>query len=394
MNKPLTFFIIAGESSGDRLGAALMRGLASEHGAEVRFIGVGGPLMIDKGLKSIFPMDELSVMGIAEVLPKIRRLLRRIKETTSAIENTNPTGLITIDSPDFCFRVAKRAKARMPALRVIHYVAPSVWAWRPKRAAKMARFVNHVLALLPFEPPYMEAEGMSCDFVGHPITAERQATNAQAIEFRDEVGVANNGPLLTVLPGSRISEVTRLGPVFREVCEKLRHDYPNLKIAIPSVGARVALIEQIFNGLDVNILDPRGMAPKEAEERKRGCYKAADVALAASGTVSLELAAAATPMVIAYDMHWFTAFIKRRMVRVSTATLVNLLTDTNTVPEFLLGDCTAENIYHSVKNLLDNPDARNEQLAVSDKAMKMLGKGDVESGNRAAKSVLRFLNNN
>ena len=170
-------------------------------------------------------VDELSVMGIAEIFPKMRQLLRRIKETSTAIETANPTALITIDSPDFCFRVAKRAKNKMPTLRVIHYVAPSVWAWRPKRATKMARFVNHVLALLPFEPPYMEAEGMSCDFVGHPILAEQQATKNQALNFRTEVGAASDTKLITLLPGSRTSEVTRLGPVFREVAEKLKKDY-------------------------------------------------------------------------------------------------------------------------------------------------------------------------
>ena len=393
MNEALTFFIIAGESSGDRLGAALMQGLKSEHGGTVNFIGIGGPLMIDQGLESIFPMDELSVMGIAEVLPKIRLLLRRIREAATAVENANPTALITIDSPDFCFRVAKRVKSRMPTLRVIHYVAPSVWAWRPKRAAKMAGFVNHVLALLPFEPPYMEAEGMSCDFVGHPITVEQQATNTQAIAFRNELGVADGEHLLTLLPGSRTSEVTRLGPVFREVVERLLREYPNLKIAIPSVGARVELITQIFEGVDVTILDPRKFTSKESEERKRACYKASNIALAASGTVSLELAAAETPMVIAYKMHWFTAFIKRRLVRVSTATLVNLLTDTNAVPEFLLEECTADNIYRSVKNLLDNAEACDAQLVVSAKAMEMLGKGDDTSGSRAAKSVLNFINN-
>lgn len=392
MTETLTFFIIAGESSGDRIGAALMQGLKSEHNGEVKFVGVGGPLMIDQGFESIFPMDELSVMGIAEVLPRIRKIFRRIKETAVAVEKAKPTALITIDSPDFCFRVAKRVKAQMPALRVIHYVAPSVWAWRPRRAAKMARFVNHVLALLPFEPPYMEAEGMSCDFVGHPITAEQQATSVQAAAFRNKIGVAKDAQLLTLLPGSRTSEVTRLGPIFREVVERLRQDYPNLNIAIPSVGARVELIKQVFAGLDVSILDPRDMPSGEAEARKRACYRASDVALATSGTVSLELAAAETPMVIAYKMHWLTALIKRRMVRISTVTLVNLLTDTNAVPEFLLKECTVENIYRSVKKLLENANARDAQLAVSASAMNMLGKGDDASGNRAAISVLKFIN--
>lgn len=145
--------------------------------------------MKDQGLDSIFPMDDLAVMGVAEVLPKIGLLFRRIKETAAAIQTAEPTALITIDSPDFCFRVAKRVKKQIPSLRVIHYVAPSVWAWRPKRAAKMAQYVNHVLALLPFEPPYMEAEGMSCDFIGHPITTEPQATSEDVKEFRKEWGL-------------------------------------------------------------------------------------------------------------------------------------------------------------------------------------------------------------
>lgn len=392
MSKPLTFFIIAGESSGDRLGAALMKDLKISHKSSVSFVGVGGPLMTDQGLESIFPMDDLAVMGIAEVLPKISLLLRRIRETAISVQKAKPDALITIDSPDFCFRVAKRVKKEMPSLKVIHYVAPSVWAWRPKRAAKMARFVNHVLALLPFEPPYMEAEGMSCDFVGHPIISEPQATDNDAKAFRGDLGIDQNEKLLTVLPGSRTSEVSRLGPIFREVIGKLRDDDPQLSVIIPSVGARVELIKQIFSGLDIKILDPRGLPADVAEARKRACYKASDLALAASGTVSLELAAAETPMVIAYKMHWFTAFIKRRMVRVSSATLVNILTDTQSVPEFLLEECTSESIYASVRNLMNNQNDREAQLAVSAKAMTLLGKGDDTSNNRAANSVLKFIN--
>ncbi|MGE4611674.1 MAG: lipid-A-disaccharide synthase [Paracoccaceae bacterium] len=392
MKESLTFFVIAGESSGDRLGAALMQGLRSEYAGTVKFVGVGGPLMIERGLESIFPMDELSVMGIAEVIPKVRQLLRRIKQTAAAIHEVKPTALITIDSPDFCFRVAIRAKALMPDLRVIHYIAPSVWAWRPKRAAKMAKFVDHVLALLPFEPPYMEAEGMTCDFVGHPITTEQQATSEQAIAFRNSLNMENNVKLLTLLPGSRTSEVRRLGPVFCEVVELLREDYPRLSVVIPSVGARFDQIQQIFDGVDVTILDPRGMSAEASEVRKRACYAASDVALAASGTVSLELAAAQTPMVIAYEMHWFTAFIKRRMVRVSSATLVNLLTKTTVVPEFLLKECKADKIYESVKELLENEQASQKQLDASAQAMRLLGKDSLNEGNRAAISVLDFIN--
>ncbi len=202
----------------------------------------------------------------------------------------------------------------------------------------------------------------------------------------------NNVKLLTLLPGSRTSEVARLGPVFCEVVELLRKDYPRLSVVIPSVGARVDLIQQIFNGVDVTILDPRGMSAEASEARKRACYAESDVALAASGTVSLELAAAQTPMVIAYKMHWITALIKRRMVRVSSATLVNLLTKTTAVPEFLLEECKADKIYESVKELLESQQASEAQLLVSAQAMRLLGKDSVNEGNRPALSVLNFIN--
>ena len=205
-------FVIAGEPSGDALGGALMAGLTSLQ-PDVVFDGVGGPLMQGQGLTSRFDMSELSVMGIAEVLPKYRHLKRRIREMADAVIETKPDVLITIDSPDFCLRLAKLVKAASN-IRTVHYVAPSVWAWRPKRAAKMARCVDHVLALLPFEPPYMHAAGMACDFVGHPVVAEAVASPEQARAFRAERGLADADPLVLVLPGSRRGEVGRLGPVF------------------------------------------------------------------------------------------------------------------------------------------------------------------------------------
>lgn len=188
------------------------------------------------------------------------------------------------------------------------------------------------------------------------------------------MGITEGKKLLTLLPGSRTSEVTRLGPIFCEVVEKLRNDDPQLGVVIPSIGARVELIAEIFDGLDVSILDPRGMPTDVSEARKRACYKASDLALAASGTVSLELAAAETPMVIAYKMHWLTAFIKRRLVRVSSATLVNILTESQSVPEFLLEDCTVENIYGSVKNLMNSSTDREAQLAVQPRLWRCLVK--------------------
>lgn len=382
-------FIIAGEPSGDRLGASLMQGMKAER--EVQFVGVGGPMMAVQGLRSLFPMDELSIMGLAEVLPKLPQLLRRVREAADAVGTSEAVALITIDSPDFCLRVAKKVKARQPELPVIHYVAPSVWAWRPKRAVKMARYVDHVLALLPFEPPYMEAAGMSCDFVGHPVVADKPVSSANIMNFRNEIGLAEGAKLLTVLPGSRAGEVLRLGPVFRQVVEKLRMDIPDLAVVIPSVGRRVADLQRIFEGLDVTILDPRDMSVEDAEARKRACYAASDAALAASGTVSLELAAAGTPMVIAYKMHWLTTFILKRRIKVSTVTLVNLVTKTRAVPELLLEDCTVENIHPAISELLVNPRSGDAQRVANVKAMEMLGRGADNAGKRAAISVLKHL---
>ena len=391
MTKAVTFFIIAGESSGDRLGAALMRDMRETFKGELEFVGIGGNLMAEQGLNSIFPMDELSVMGVAEVIPKIRNLLKRIKQTSADVVDVQPTALITIDSPDFCFRVARRVKRVNPNIPIIHYVAPSVWAWRPKRAAKIAKYVDHVLALLPFEPPYMHAEGMSCDFVGHPITAEKQAGTLEIEQFKRDIGVDDDAKLICVLPGSRSAEVAKLGPVFLEVVDQLRAKFPDLKVVIPSVPSRVDQLRAIFGGSEVEILDPRGMSADAAEARKRTCFAASDVALAASGTVSLELAAANTPMVIAYKMHWLTASIKRRLVRISSATLVNILTDTDEIPEFLLEDCTVDKIYPAVKRLLENPKAADQQRRVSQEAIGLLRQGKGETGGGAAKSVLNFL---
>jgi lipid-A-disaccharide synthase len=235
-------FLIAGEPSGDQLGAALIAGLRQLCGESLRIEGVGGPAMQAEGLQSRFPMDELSVMGIAEVLPRAFHLLRRIRETADAVVHARPDALVTIDSPDFTLRVARRARAALPDLRVIHYVAPSVWAWRPGRAAKMARVVDHVLALLPFEPPYMQAAGMTCDFVGHPAAAVPQASAEEVAGFRAGLGLDPDQRLLCVLPGSRQGEVTRLAPVFAEVIRRLRAEDPRLAVIVPAAANVAGLL--------------------------------------------------------------------------------------------------------------------------------------------------------
>ncbi len=386
-------FLVAGEPSGDQLGAALIAGLrALAPGVEVA--GVGGPAMAAEGLASRFPIEELSVMGLAEVLPRLPRLLARIRETADAVIADPPDALIGIDSPDFCLRVAARVRAARPRQRVIHYVAPSVWAWRPGRAAKMARVVDHVLALLPFEPPYMEAAGMTCDFVGHPAAAAPRATPAEAAALRAEFGIAPDARLLLLLPGSRGGEVGRLAPVFAETLARLRAADPSLAALAPVVGPQADRVRALMPPDAAGwpkLLDPRGLAPAAAEARKRAAFAAADAALAASGTVTLELAAAGAPMVVGYRVHPLTAPLARRLLRIDTATLVNLVTGTRAVPEFFQEDCVPGRLAPALTLLLENAEAAAEQRAASDLAMTLLGRGGEPPGLRAARSVLSRL---
>ncbi len=371
----MKLFMIAGEPSGDRLGATLMRGLQSlSPGTE--FEGIGGLLMQTEGLTSLFPMEELSIMGIAEVLPKYFALKRRIAEAARAALATNPVALITIDSPDFCLRVAAQVKAARPDLKTIHYVAPSVWAWRPGRAARMSRVVDHVLALLPFEPPYMTAAGMTCDFVGHPVVAEPLATQKEAAML------AGKGPLFLALPGSRRGEVARIAPVIGEVLARLRGVHPDLRVALPTVRGVADLVREVTQAWPVTpqIIDDPVL--------KRAAFAAADVALAASGTVSLELAANGCPMVIAYDMNRATLWLMQRAALIDTVTLVNLVSGTRTVPEFIGKDCRADRIAPALLALMQDSTA---QQAAMDLTMERLGRGGEPPGLRAARSVLAAL---
>lgn len=377
-------FILAGEPSGDRLGGALMQGLKTLC-PDITFDGVGGPLMQAEGLKSRFPMSELSVMGLVEVLPKFFHLKRRITETAQAVLETQPDVMITIDSPDFSLRVAKQVKAQSD-IRTVHYVAPSVWAWRPKRAAKMAKVIDHVLALLPFEPPYMEAEGMDCDFVGHPVTTEPVAGEHEIREFREANGIGD-APVLLVLPGSRRGEVERLAPVFGAGLRRFHARNRDMRIVVPAVPHLSGFVsEQIADwpGSPV-VIDAQLIGQEKAGRYKRAAFASAELALAASGTVSLELAATSTPMVVAYDVNWLTRQIAHRMVNLDTVTLVNLISETRVVPECLTWDCTPENIAESLAQVRADPQAQADAMAVT---MERLGRGGEAPGLRAARAVI------
>ncbi|UWQ30943.1 lipid-A-disaccharide synthase [Leisingera sp. M523] len=380
----LRVFILAGEPSGDRLGGALMAGLKQLE-PDVGFDGIGGALMAEQGLVSRFPMDELSVMGLAEVLPKYRHLKRRIRETADAVLETKPDVLITIDSPDFSLRVARLVKEQSN-IRTVHYVAPSVWAWRPKRAGKMAEVIDHVLALLPFEPPLMEKAGMACDFAGHPVVAEPQATRDEVAAFRQQFGLGN-APFVLALPGSRRSEISRLALDFGAALKHFLETHPDYKVVVPAAAPVAGLVQETLQSWPAGtvLIDPNKFEPATARAHKRAAFAAADLALAASGTVSLELAAAATPMVIAYKFQWLTWQIMKRMALIDTVTLVNLVSDTRVVPECLGPECTPDNIAARLAAVSADPGA---QMGAMDVTMQRLGKGGEEPGLRAARAVL------
>ncbi len=388
----MRFFLIAGEPSGDALGAALMAGLKRLN-PDVAFTGVGGPLMQAEGLQSLFPMEELSVMGLAEVLPRYAHLLRRIRQCAAEVIRTHPDALITIDSPDFGLRVARRVK-RASAVRTVHYVAPTVWAWRPGRARKMAAYIDQVLALFPFEPPYMEAAGIRCDFVGHPVVAQPQADAAEVAAFRSTHDLTQDGRMLLVLPGSRRAEVERLAPIFGAALGPVLRRHPSLRIVVPAAPAVADRIPGLLANWpgDPIMLDPRGKTEADAAAEKRAAFAAADLALAASGTVSLELAAAGTPMVVAYDMNRISRELIRRLLRIDTLTLVNIVSETRAVPEFLGEACRPAQIGAALLDLLDDDKARAAQLDAARKTMHRLGVGEDPPGLRAARAVLDGLN--
>ncbi|SCA55034.1 Lipid-A-disaccharide synthase [Candidatus Terasakiella magnetica] len=382
MKTPL-IYLIAGEPSGDLLGARLMKALKAKTNGQVRFCGIGGPHMCEEGLESLFDMSELTVMGLAEVLPHIPKILRRIKQTAQDVESQKPDCLITIDAPGFTFRVAKKLKGKN--IPLIHYVAPTVWAWKPGRAKKIAQFLDHLMVILPFEPPYFEKEGLKTTFVGHSVI-ESGIDDISAAAFKERHGIPADVPLLCMLPGSRQTETSQLLPIFKDAVTSLKAKYPNLRIVLPTVSTVSQYVKEMTMEWGIPILIVEG------DDEKFGAFKAADVALAASGTVSLELALAKTPSVITYRMKKMTHFLAKRLVKVKYASIVNLLHDRYVIPELIQDDCTPENIVTEVSKILDDAKHRHTQDAEIETAMKKLGLGDGQKpSERAADCVLSLL---
>jgi lipid-A-disaccharide synthase len=375
-------FIVAGEASGDQIGAHLIAALRRLTDGAVRVAGVGGPRMAALGFESLFPIAEIAVMGYVELIPHVPRVIRRLRETTRAALASRPAIVVSIDSPAFSLRVQERL-AGLGAPRV-HIVAPQVWAYRPERAAKLPGMVDHLLHLLPFEAPYFERYGLACTFIGHPILEEGIA-EGDGTGFRARHGIASEAPLLVLLPGSRRSETKRLLPIYLETARRLSLRHAGLRtvlLAVPHLAA--ALRAQVARrGAAVTVVEGRA--------EKAGAFAAGTVALAASGSVTIELAIAGLPMVVGYRMNPLTAAMARRLVRVPFVTLANLVVGERVAPEFLLDACTPERLVPALDQLLVDEAARRAQIESFRSVARALRPEGGPPSERAAQVILSLI---
>ena len=380
VNVARKIFLIATEESGDRLGAGLMKVLRQRLGGAVKFEGVGGQSMLREGLTSLFPIEQLSILGLAAVVRQLPMILRHIRETVTAVTAASPDILVIIDSPDFTHRVARRVRAREPSIPIIDYVSPSVWAWRPARARAMRLYVDHVLALLPFEPEeYRKLRGPPCSYVGHPLTEQlgqlRPGVDEQ--KRRDE-----QPPVLLALPGSRRSEIEHHMAIFGETLGQLAAEGASFELILPTMPHLLNAVRKCVEGWPVQ---PRVVV---GEQEKRSAFRIARAALAKSGTVTLELALAAVPMVTAYKVGAVEAWIMRRAINVNSVILANLVAGENVVPEFLQQDCTPMKLVPALREVLSDSPLRRRQLDAFAKVEAIMSTGSQPPSVRAADIVL------
>jgi lipid-A-disaccharide synthase len=372
---PLRVVLVAGEPSGDVLGARLMAALRRAAGGAIALEGIGGDQMTAQGLASRFPMAELSHMGLIELLPHLPDLLRRIGETARWLRQSPPDLLVTIDAPGFCLRLSRRLNGS--GIPILHYVAPTVWAWKPGRAASIARLCDHLLALLPFEPPYFTRHGLACTYVGHPAL-ETMMGVPDGPGFRRRHGIPAEAPAICLLPGSRAIELRLLMPAFGAAIRRLAEGHQGLRVILPTVAPVAQAAEAAAIALGVPaavVVDPAA---------KRDAFAASDAALAASGTVAVELAVTGTPAVIAYRARPLTAAIVRRLIKVKYASLVNLLLDRAATPELIQENCRPEKLAEALDRLLTDPAARAAQRAAYGEALAMLAVDGLPSDRAAA----------
>jgi lipid-A-disaccharide synthase len=372
---PLRIFIVAGEASGDQLGALLMRALRAAQ-PHISFAGVGGEAMASEGFPSLFPLSEISVMGLLPVLGRLPRLIARINETARAAAEFAPDCLVIIDAPDFTHRVARRLRLAQPRTPIVDYVSPTVWAWRPGRARAMRSYVDHVLAVLPFEPnAYARLGGPSCSYVGHPLVERLD-------ELSPNESTGRERPLLLVLPGSRAAEVSRLMPVYGETLGILMQDNQRFDVAIPVVAHVEGLIKERLGAWPI---EPRLISKDE----KFPAFRSARAALVTSGAATLELALAGVPMAVAYKVSP-PEYLLRFLVSVDSIVLPNLIIGENAVPEFLQEKATPWALAQALAPVIAGGAAREAQLAAFARVKEKILQAGAHPSAKAAEIVLQY----
>lgn len=383
--RPL-IWLIAGEPSGDLIGARLIAALRERTKGAVRFAGVGGEAMAAEGLASLFPISDIALMGVVEVIHRIPLIRRRMRETVARIGQDRPDIVVSIDVPGFSYGVWKGL--RRSGIPLIHYVAPTVWAWRPKRTKKFAAELDHLLALLPFEPPYFAPDGLPCSFVGHPVL-EGGADRGDGAAFRKRHGIGPGATAVCVLPGSRRGEIDRLTPVFRDAADLILARHPDTVFVFPTVGSVAAFLAERLGGW------PGRTVVVSSMQDKFDAMAACDVAIAASGTVSLELALAGVPHVIAYRMNPATVAVVKLLhgVKQKFANLINILLDREVVPELIQERCRGDLVAAEALRFLDDREAATRQLEASRAALDMLRPPQGSPSAAAANVVISYLEN-
>ncbi|HAO43221.1 MAG TPA: lipid-A-disaccharide synthase [Afipia sp.] len=381
--KSPTIFLIAAEESGDRLGAGLIKALRARLGPALKIVGVGGRHMAEQGVPSLFPTDELSIIGLAAIPKRLPMILRRIRETTDAVLMARPDVLVIIDSPDFTHRVARCVRARDPSIPIVDYVSPTVWVWRPGRARKMRAYVDRLLAVLPFEPEvHRRLSGPPCTYVGHPLLDELGTLRPDKQELARRSAAP---PLLLVLPGSRRSEIKRNMAIFGDTLRLLRAQGVAFEPVLPTVPG---LLDSVRAAAADWPVQPRIVV---SDEDKKAAFRTARAALAKSGTVTLELALAGVPMVTAYRVTEIEAFIARRVIQTSSIILANLILGENVIPEFLQQDFTAENLAPALRDILEDTPARQRQVDAFDRLEEIMSTGGKRPSELAADNVIAML---
>jgi lipid-A-disaccharide synthase len=376
----LDVFLVAGEESGDRLGASLMRALREQTGGQVRFAGVGGREMAVEGVTSLYSIDDLPIIGFSAIPRRAPKILSLMRFTARTVVERRPDVLVVIESPGFTRGIARRVRAADPSIAIVEYVSPSVWAWRPGRARVMRAYIDHILALLPFEPEvHRRLGGPPCTYVGHPLAEQVQELRPSADEASRRLAAP---PVLLVLPGSRGGEIERLLPVFAETVSLLDKQVGPVEVVIPTVPHLVDRLEQGTARWPVR---PRiAIEPSD----KQAAFRVARAALAKSGTVTLELALAGVPTIAAYKVSWLEAVVGRRMINVPSVILANLVLGENVVPEFLQEACTAANLAGALAPLLGDTAERGRQLAAFSRLDEIMQIGSSAPAARAAEIVL------